>query len=513
MTKNREYGDRKAEKMVYLVGAGPGDPGLLTCKGKALLEECDAVIYDRLGTGELLEEVKEECEKIYVGKRAGYHYKKQEEINRILIETARRYKKVVRLKGGDPFVFGRGGEEVLALQEAKIPFMIVPGITSAVSVPELVGIPVTHRKDSRSFHVFTGHARKEEADSLEHIHPEEGSSVFLMGLSHLEQIKDKLLLEGMADSTPAAVISNGTMPSQKVVRATLGTIVSEVKAANLTSPAIIVVGANAKYEFVSEQIGALAGKKIGIVGTSVMRKKTKHCLEDKGARVYSLLRMQLKKTDKLLELRKELQQIEAYQWIAFTSQNAIHLFFEQMKLLQIDHRRLAGIRFAVVGSGTKDALERMGFLADYMPQEYTTKALAQGLSERIRPSEKLLLARAAKSSTRMLSILEQNRIDVTNLAIYDVVGKKTENWNYLEDMDVITFFSASGVEAFAAALGKDNVSGWECKRKKAHVKVAAIGHVTADKLRAYGIQTDCMPVQCDLAHMAEALEAAYQEAD
>ena len=172
--------------MVYLVGAGPGDPGLLTCKGKTLLEECDAVIYDRLGTGELLEEVKEDCKKIYVGKRAGYHYKKQDEINRILIETARKYKNVVRLKGGDPFVFGRGGEEVLALQEAKIPFMIVPGITSAVSVPELVGIPVTHRKDSRSFHVFTGHACSKEADSLEHIHREDGTSVFLMGLSHLE---------------------------------------------------------------------------------------------------------------------------------------------------------------------------------------------------------------------------------------------------------------------------------------------------------------------------------------
>lgn len=498
--------------MVYLVGAGPGDPGLLTCKGKALLEECDAVIYDRLGTGELLEEVKEDCEKIYVGKRAGYHYKKQEEINRILIETAGRFKKVVRLKGGDPFVFGRGGEEVLALQEAKIPFMIVPGITSAVSVPELAGIPVTHRKDSRSFHVFTGHARKEEADSLEHIHQEDGTSVFLMGLSHLEQITDKLLLEGMPVSTPAAVISNGTMPSQKVVRATLGTIVKEVEDAKLTSPAIIVVGENAKYEFVSDQIGALAGKRIGIVGTSVMREKTKHCLEEKGAHVYSLLHMQLTRTDKLRELKKELQQIEAYQWIAFTSQNAIRLFFEQMKLLQIDHRRLAGVRFAVVGSGTKEALERMGFLADYMPQEYTTKALAQGLSKEMKPTEKLLLARAVKGSSQMLSILEENGIDVTNLAIYDVVGKKTENWNYLENMDAITFFSASGVEAFVSALGKEQVPAWEEKRKKEHVKVAAIGHVTANKLSAYGIQTDCMPKQCDLTHMAEALEAAYQEA-
>ena len=496
--------------MVYLVGAGPGDPGLLTCKGKTLLEECDAVIYDRLGTGELLEEVKEDCKKIYVGKRAGYHYKKQDEINRILIETARKYKNVVRLKGGDPFVFGRGGVEVLALQEAKIPFMIVPGITSAVSVPELVGIPVTHRKDSRSFHVFTGHACSKEADSLEHIHREDGTSVFLMGLSHLEEITQKLLLEGMPKDTPAAVIANGTMPSQKVVRATLETIVKEVHLAKLSSPAIIVIGENAKYAFVSDQIGVLAGKKIGIVGTSIMRKKTKHCLEEKGANVYSLLHMQLAATEQMQELKKEMQRIETYQWIAFTSQNAIRLFFEQMKQLKIDHRRLANVRFAVVGSGTKEALERMGFLADYMPEKYTTKALAEGLSQQMQPTQKLLLARAVKGSSQMLTILEENNIDVTNLAIYDVIGKKTENWKYLEDMDVITFFSASGAEAFVNALGKEHLADWENKRKKQKVRIAAIGHVTAKKLLEYGIQTECMPMLCDLSHMAEALEECYR---
>ena len=172
--------------MVYLIGAGPGDPGLITYKGLQILKSCDAVIYDRLGTGELLDLVRPDCAKIYVGKQAGAHYKKQEEINRILVETAEKYENVVRLKGGDSFVFGRGGEEILTLQEADIPFQVIPGVTSAIAVPEVLGIPVTHREMSRSFHVITGHTKKGEADALANIHKQEGTSVFLMGLSNLE---------------------------------------------------------------------------------------------------------------------------------------------------------------------------------------------------------------------------------------------------------------------------------------------------------------------------------------
>ena len=164
--------------MVYLIGAGPGDPGLITYKGLQILKSCDAVIYDRLGTGELLDLVRPDCTKIYVGKQAGAHYKKQEEINRILVETAGKYENVVRLKGGDSFVFGRGGEEILTLQEADIPFQVIPGVTSAIAVPEVLGIPVTHREMSRSFHVITGHTKKGEADALANIHKQEGTRTF-----------------------------------------------------------------------------------------------------------------------------------------------------------------------------------------------------------------------------------------------------------------------------------------------------------------------------------------------
>ena len=221
--------------MVYLIGAGPGDPGLITYKGLQILKSCDAVIYDRLGTGELLDLVRSDCTKIYVGKQAGAHYKKQEEINRILVETAGKYEKVVRLKGGDSFVFGRGGEEILTLQEADIPFQVIPGVTSAIAVPEVLGIPVTHREMSRSFHVITGHTKKGEADALANIHKQEGTSVFLMGLSNLEPIMQRLREEGESAETPVSVISNGMLPGETIVRGTVGTIGKLVSKNDLVS--------------------------------------------------------------------------------------------------------------------------------------------------------------------------------------------------------------------------------------------------------------------------------------
>ena len=239
--------------MVYLIGAGPGDPGLITVKGLEFIKQCDTIIYDRLGTYQLLEMVKPDCRRIYVGKQAGSHYKKQPEINEILVEEGRRGNMVVRLKGGDPFVFGRGGEEVTALLEAGIPFQVIPGITSAVAVPEVCGIPVTHRGTSRSFHVITGHKRADihrsdegGLDDYDYIRNQEGTSVFLMGLNRLPQIMERLVQTGAEEHTPVAVISKGTMPGQRIVRGDIQTIADKVNEAKLESPAIIVVGENAE---------------------------------------------------------------------------------------------------------------------------------------------------------------------------------------------------------------------------------------------------------------------------
>lgn len=505
--------------MVYLIGAGPGDPELITVKGMELLKQCDAVIYDRLGTYQLLEYVPEHCEKIYVGKQAGAHYKKQSEINEILIKAAREHEIVVRLKGGDPFVFGRGGEEAEVLLKEGIPFKLVPGITSAIAVPETLGIPVTHRKVARSFHVITGHTMEDE---LSHIQNLEGTSVFLMGLSHLEEIVTRLAKQGKGKTTPVAVISNGTLPGEQIVRGTLETIVTLTKEAKLESPAIIVVGETAGYDFYSSKTGPLTGRHIGVVGTRPLYTKLKNRLEQSGGKAYCLCDMKVVLTKQIEELEEKVSHIEDYAWIGFTSQNAISIFFEELRNWKIDLRRLSDIRFAVVGSGTKQALEKYGFSADFMPGQYTTEAMAKELSTVMKEGERLLLPRARQGSVRMLEILDESHISYDAIPIYDVVGKHTENMEYLPDLDSILFVSASGVEGFFEyEESKDTVSS-ECRLaehkksydkdalvnsiKENHVQIACLGEVTEKALKKYGLHADILPDVNDVEGLIQAVE-------
>lgn len=496
-------------KMVYLIGAGPGDYGLITYKGMEILRKCDVVIYDRLGTNELLEEVPKSCQRIYVGKKAGAHYRKQEEINKILVETAKKHKVVVRLKGGDPFVFGRGGEEVLALEENKIPFKIIPGITSSIAVPELLGIPVTHRGVSRSFHVFTGHTKAGE-NSLEHIENVEGTSVFLMGLAHLEEIVKVLVEKGAEINTPVAVIASGALPREKIVKGTLKNIVEKTKANNIESPAIIVVGETADYNFKSDNLGPLGNKKIGVVGTKELREKIRNEIEAKGGKTYAICNMEIKETKEIKELEDQLNNIEKYSWVGFTSQNTIRIFFKCVRKNGIDLRRFSNVKFAVVGSGTYEALEKEGFKADYIPKEYTTEAMAKGLVSVMNNGEKVLLPRAVNGSVEMNRILKENNVDTTIVPIYNVVGNKTDNWKYMMDFDVITFASKSGVDAFVSML-EEEPKAWNESRKANNVSIAVIGRITKKALNDYGIEADIVPKQCDVAHMISETESFFGE--
>mgnify|MGYP000908596721 CR=1 FL=1 len=466
--------------MVYLIGAGPGDPGLITYKGLQILKSCDAVIYDRLGTGELLDLVRPDCAKIYVGKQAGAHYKKQEEINRILVETAGKYENVVRLKGGDSFVFGRGGEEILTLQEADIPFQVIPGVTSAIAVPEVLGIPVTHREMSRSFHVITGHTKKGEADALANIHKQEGTSVFLMGLSNLEPIMQRLREEGESEETPVSVISNGMLPGETIVRGTIGTIGKLVSKNELVSPAIIVVGQTAACTMKDKKRSAIDGCKIGVVGTAVFREKLRGLLEEKGASLFSICDMHVRTCPDMEKLDVAIQKLSDYRWIVFTSQNGIRLFFDRVRACAVDLRKFADIRFAVVGSGCAQALEQYGFYADYIPEQYTTESLANGICTVVKSGEKVLIPRAKEGSPVLEQILSANRIDAEILSIYDVRGARTENWKYLNNYDAILFASASGVHAFADCLAETGQPEWTPAQGKKRIVLGAIGQVTAD---------------------------------
>ena len=473
--------------MVYLIGAGPGDPGLITYKGLQILKSCDAVIYDRLGTGELLDLVRSDCTKIYVGKQAGAHYKKQEEINRILVETAEKYENVVRLKGGDSFVFGRGGEEILTLQEADIPFQVIPGVTSAIAVPEVLGIPVTHREMSRSFHVITGHTKKGEADALANIHKQEGTSVFLMGLSNLEPIMQRLREEGESEETPVSVISNGMLPGETIVRGTVGTIGKLVLKNELVSPAIIVVGQTAACTMKDKNRSAIDGCKIGVVGTAVFREKLRGLLEEKGASLFSICDMHVRTCPDMEKLDVAIWNLSDYRWIVFTSQNGIRLFFDRVRACTVDLRKFADIRFAVVGSGCAQALEQYGFYADYIPEQYTTESLANGLCTVVKSGEKVLIPRAKEGSPVLEQILSANRIDAEILSIYDVRGARTENWKYLNNYDAILFASASGVHAFADCLAETRQTDWNPAQGKKRIVLGTIGQVTADTLGALTI--------------------------
>lgn len=553
----------ESKKMVYLIGAGPGDPGLITVKGLEFIKQCDTIIYDRLGTYQLLEMVKPDCRRIYVGKQAGSHYKKQPEINEILVEEGRKGNMVVRLKGGDPFVFGRGGEEVTALLEAGIPFQVIPGITSAVAVPEVCGIPVTHRGTSRSFHVITGHKRADgklkltgENESLNHlkstenseftdrnrsdedvlndyayIRNQEGTSVFLMGLNRLPQIMERLVQTGAEEHTPVAVISKGTMPGQQIVRGDIQSIADKVNEAKLESPAIIVVGENAALDFTAPNRGPLQNVHVGLVGTPKLREKMRVAIDALGGQSYSIVDMSVEQTEEKDRLRVALEHIEDYSWLAFTSQNTITLFFKWLREWNIDVRKLAHLKFAVVGAGTRDALRSEGYIADYVPDEYTTSALAMGLANVMNDGEKLLLPRAVQGSETMLDILDKGGVTYEEIPVYDVVGRRMESIQYLNDLDVITFVSASGVRGFLKVLDAEkNGSGMDhmpndvdsCREHtnntestlKIHdimknIRIAALGNVTEKALEKAGYHADIVPEVGDIEHLISSIGEFY----
>lgn len=525
-------------KMVYLIGAGPGDPGLITVKGLEFIKQCDTIIYDRLGTYQLLEMVKPDCRRIYVGKQAGSHYKKQPEINEILVEEGRKGNMVVRLKGGDPFVFGRGGEEVTALLEAGIPFQVIPGITSAVAVPEVCGIPVTHRGTSRSFHVITGHKRADihrsdegGLDDYDYIRNQEGTSVFLMGLNRLPQIMERLVQTGAEEHTPVTVISKGTMPGQRIVRGDIQTIADKVNEAKLESPAIIVVGENAALDFTAPNRGPLQNVHVGLIGTPKLREKMRVAIDALGGQSYSIVDMSVEQTEEKNRLRVALEHIEDYSWLAFTSQNTITLFFKWLREWNIDVRKLAHLKLAVVGAGTRDALKAEGYIADYVPDEYTTSALAMGLANVMNDGEKLLLPRAVQGSETMLDILDQGGVVYEEIPVYDVVGRRMESIQYLKDLDVITFVSASGVRGFLDVLDAekkncgvahmlndidscgdhtDNTYGsFKIHDIMKNIRIAALGNVTEKALEKAGYHADIVPEVGDIEHLISAIGDYY----
>ena len=506
-----DLGCRAAQKLqsgkVYLIGAGPGDTGLITMKGIEALKEADVIVYDHLASPSLLNTTKDEAEWIDAGKFAGHHRMKQAEIEELLIEKAMEGQTVARLKGGDPFIFGRGGEEALALTAAGIEYEVIPGVSSAYSAPAYAGIPITHRGKASSFHVITGHEDPtKENSSLDYeiLAREEGTLVFLMGLSKLNQISERLIANGKDAHTPAAVIASGTTARQRCVTGELGRIAAISEKADIQPPAILVVGdvVSLKKEIDWQQAGSLSGKKILVTATEIIAEPLAEKIRKLGGEpvVMSLISVRAEKMYGL----KEVLVRPGKRWLVFTSRNGVRFFFEQMKKERIDIRILGICRIAVMGAGTRRELENWGCYADLLPEQSCSESLAKALCENVQYDEEICLFRAEEASDVLIKRLREKQYRVVDIPTYrtEIMWKKRELLReMLEDVDAVTFCSASAVSAFVQMTeGHDLVA-----------KTICIGPVTAQAAKKAGLHIDKVAEQYDLEGLTEALCAILSQ--
>jgi len=501
----RELANFLHQGKVFLVGAGPGDRNLVTEKCLSCIRDADVIVYDNLATDSLLNEARPNAELIYAGKRASNHHLKQDETNALLIAKAKEGKNVVRLKGGDPFIFGRGGEEAQELVREGISFEIVPGVSSCYSAPAYAGIPVTHRDFASSFHVITGHEKFREDGCVLDYHTlakEEGTLIFLMGLSNLPNIVKNLIMNGKDPKTPAAVIQEGTTARQKTAIGTLETIVEEVERVGIQTPAISVVGDVVKLQ---DEISwlehkPLSGKKILITATKKMAEELSEVLAKEGAEPvnFSLIR-----TEPILsqEVHDAIADIGKYSWVVFTSGNGVDLYFDLLMDFEgekgRDIRQLASVKIAVIGKGTKDALARHGIWADFCPSKYSSKDLAAEWVPTLKKEDKVLLLRASEASKELNTALDSAGIVYDDVALYRTVidFRKSEELNrILPQVDYVTLCSNSAVKAFATMKDKTDFKA----------KVVCIGPVTEKAATKAGLPV----IQSAVEYTAEGIRDA-----
>jgi uroporphyrinogen III methyltransferase/synthase len=464
---------------VFLVGAGPGDPGLLTQRGAELLTACDVVVYDRLASRALLDLVSPAAERIDVGKAPGDAERTQDEINALLIEHARAGREVVRLKGGDPFVFGRGGEEAEALAAAGIPFEIVPGVTSAIAAPAYAGIPVTHRGLSTHVTIVTGHEdpAKGTADvDWEALARAGGTLVILMGAGRIGEIAGRLLRGGLAPDTPVAAVRNGTRADQRTVRATLATIGD----AEVEPPSAIVVGQVAGLSLSWFESRPLFGRSVVVTRAREQASELRRRLEALGAEVIELPAIAIEPLD------VDLPPLGEYSWIVFTSANGVAGFFERgLARYGRDARELAGCQVAVIGIGTATELTVHGVRPDLMPDRFVAEALLDAFPAPSEPGERVLLARAEQARDVLPEGLEDLGYAVDIVPVYRTVPTRLDP-AALErvragDIDAITFTSSSTVTNFCDAVGE---------LPDPQPLVVSIGPVTSKTAQDRGLRVD-----------------------
>lgn len=450
---------------VYLVGAGPGDPKLITIKGSECIAKADVLVYDRLAARRLLTLARPDCELIYVGKSPDRHTLRQEEINQLLVDKGLEGKIVTRLKGGDPFVFGRGGEEAEALLNAGIKFEVVPGITSAIAVPAYAGIPVTHRDLTSSFAVITGHEdpnKNETSIHWDHLANSHGTLVFLMGMENLPLIAKKLMENDKKPSTPVAIIQWGTRPEQRTLVGQLDNIAKLVKEQNFTNPSIIIVGEvvsmREKLQWFEQK--PLFGQRIIVTRARQQASELSRAIESLGGEAWEFPTIEIVPPTDKSKLDQALTTLNSFNWLIFTSVNGVEAFFNELKSQHRDIRDLVGLSIVAIGPATQAALQDIGLRVDYVPDEYRAEKVVEGMAERVKPGQKALLVRAEEARDVLPDSLREMGVDVWDVPVYKMViggANRNELQSMLRDKEIhaVTFTSSSTVRNFLKLIDGD----------------------------------------------------------
>jgi uroporphyrinogen III methyltransferase/synthase len=501
--------------MVYLVGAGPGDYKLITLKALECIQHADTLVYDRLADERLLSYAKKDAERIYVGKASSNHTMRQEEINQVLVDRAKAGKCVVRLKGGDPFVFGRGGEEALTLEENNISFEIVPGITSAISVPAYAGIPVTHRGIATSFAVVTGHEDPEKAESTihwEHLAGGVDTLVFLMGVENLPHITKKLMEHGKSADTPAAVIRWGTKPEQRVLVTTLGKASEDVDRLKIQPPAIFMVGDVVRLR---ERLAwfdrrSLFGKRVLVTRAREQASILTGQLEELGAQCFEAPAIKIVPPETYEVVEQAVNNLEKYQWLIFTSVNGVEYFFNYLASRKMDARALRYAKVAAIGVSTASCLKSRGVLADVVPVEFRAEGIIEALQEWITPGMKVLIPRASAARDILPEKLKEMGAVVEVVPVYRTIAGETDGKELAKqlaagEMDIVTFTSSSTVTNLLTMLGP---SGVQIVNES---KVVCIGPITADTCLKQGIRVDRIAEEYTIQGLVQAIVTLFGE--
>ncbi|MGD9227565.1 MAG: uroporphyrinogen-III C-methyltransferase [Desulfobacterales bacterium] len=501
---------------VYLVGAGPGDPGLITVKGKECIQAADVIIYDYLASPALLKYARKSAELIYVGKKGGQHTLSQDRINDLIVEKAKTGATVTRLKGGDPFIFGRGGEEAEVLFKAGLSFEIVPGVTSAIAAPAYAGIPLTHRKLTSTVAFVTGHEDpKKEETSIDWaaLATGIGTLVFFMGVKNLPRITRQLMDHGKSPHTPVALVRWGTTPHQVTVSGTLNTIVEKVRAAGLKAPALIVVGdvVNLRPTLKWFEKRPLLGKRIVVTRARQQASDLVTLLSDLGAECLEFPTITIMPSKDPKPLQQAIKNLAAYDWIVFTSVNGVIHFFKQLFATGKDVRALSHMQTAAIGPATAQQLLAFGLNSDIVPQTYRAESVVAAFNELNLKRKKILLPRAREARPILPVELTKMGAQVDEIPAYETLNV-TENAGALvqaledKNVDLITFTSSSTVKNFKALLPSDRFP-----ELLQGVAVASIGPITSDSAKELGFDVHITAESFTIPGLVDAILQHYQE--